>query len=437
MAECVPRTTGNAGTMPRVPLRRAAVLTTTLLLALAASPAGAAVPRTLRVCAKGTGCIKSIQRAVTLSRPGDTISIAPGVYRESVLIRGRKHAALTLKGSPGVILDGSALPAGTPAGIAIQLTNDVSVSALTVRTFPRAGVTISGSTSIRLSRLTLHHTGDYGLRVTSSTGGVYDGLEAYAARTAAVSIAATPPQEKPRRTYVRTLSAHESPIGFEAINARYVTLTHARLFNNGTGIALTASSALPNAPVEDNLIRANDVFWNNYDTTSGEKGIVPPHPAAPTGAGIFLFGSRANVLELNHVYGNWLVGLGASPNYLMALATPGSDLGDLRRNVVRLNEFGLDGRDRNGRDIAYDGSGRGNCFEDNRDVRTTVPQDGATLVPCLPPTANVDQPLAFEELRSWSDPTDHWIRHSHAARPGVRPLEQPPDTATPAARAVR
>lgn len=428
--------------MPRMPFRRTVLgAATVLLLAVSASPAAAAAPRTLRVCLTGNACIKSIQRAVTLSLPGDTIAIAPGIYHEAVLIRGKKHAGIRLTGNPktpgDVILDGSALPSTTPAAIAVQLTNNVSISGLTARAYPKAGIAVSGSTSIRLSALTVHDTGAYGVRITSSTGGVFDHIEAYSTSIAALSIGATPPQEKPKRTYIRNLIAHESPTGFEAVNARYVTLTHGRLFNNGTGIALTSSGALPNAPVEDNLIRANDVFWNNYDATAGFGGVPTSNPAAPTGAGIFLFGSRANVIELNHVYGNWLVGLGASANYLMALANPSDDAAQLKRNVVRLNDFGLDGRDRNGRDVAYDGSGAGNCFEQNTGVKTTVPGDGSTLVPCMPPTDNVDEPIAFDELRSWSPPKDHWIRHTHTSQSGVRPIERPPTTATPANRAVR
>ena len=413
--------------MPRV---RTVLAGTLVLVLVAAASAAAAAPRTLHVCAKGTGCITSIQRAIDLSRPGDTIAIAPGTYREAVLIRGSRHAALKIRAG-GAFLDGSTVSRETPAGVAIRLTRDVSISGLTVRSFPKAGVTVSGSRSVRLTKLTIHDTGAYGVRVTSSTGGVYDGIEAYATTTAAVSIGATPPQDKPRRTYVRHLVAHQSQIGFQAVNARYVALTHGRLFNNGTGIALTASAALPNAPVEANLIRANDVFWNNYDTRTDAGVTDPATPAAPTGAGIFLFGSRANVIELNHVYGNWLVGLGAIPNYLMTLANPLSDTGDLRRNVVRLNEFGLGGRDQNGRDVVYDGSGRGNCFEDNKDVRTTVPEDGSTLVPCLPPTDNAEQQPVFDEVRSWSEPEAHWIRHSHLAARGIHPLESPPRTATP------
>jgi len=422
-----------------MPLRRAALGAAACLL-IAATPAAAAAPRTLRVCPKGKTCITSIQRAVTLSRPGDTISISPGIYRESVLIRGKKASGLRLVGNPkrpgDVILDGSALLSTTPAAIAIRQTSNVSVSGLTVRSYPLAGITVSQSSSIRVADVVAHDTGAYGVRATTSTGGVFDRVEAYATSTAAVSIGATPPQEKPRRTYVRQLDAHESAIGFEAVNARYITLSRGQIYNNGTGIALTTSGALPNAPVEDNLIRANEVFWNNYDASASTGGIGQANSAAPTGAGIYLFGSRANVIELNRVYGNWLVGLGASPNYLLALANPGNDAAELRRNVIRLNAFGLERRDRNGRDIAYDGSGRGNCFEQNTGVATTVPDDGSTLVPCLPPTKNVGQPTAFDELLSWNPPKEHWVRRAHASKPGLRPIEKPSSAAALASAPV-
>jgi hypothetical protein len=51
----------------------------------------------------------SIQKAVDGARPGDTVLIAPGTYRESVVVKnsGRPDAYILIKGEPGAVLDGS------------------------------------------------------------------------------------------------------------------------------------------------------------------------------------------------------------------------------------------------------------------------------------------------------------------------------------------
>ncbi len=77
-------------------------------------PAGAG--RTIHVRLNGTGDgssatkpLGSIQRALDLAGPGDTVLIAPGVYREAVTVTksGMPKAYLTIKGIPGAVLDGS------------------------------------------------------------------------------------------------------------------------------------------------------------------------------------------------------------------------------------------------------------------------------------------------------------------------------------------
>jgi hypothetical protein len=99
----------------------------------------------------------------------------------------------------------------------------------------------------------------------------------------------------------------------------------------------------------------------------------------------------------------------------------------LLNNVISGNAFGLGGTDLNGRDIAYDGGGSGNCFQDNEGVTAVFPPDGSTIVPCTtPPTANVFQQSARDEALSWTfDPTHEagWVRHDHAPQAGLTPIE--------------
>ena len=51
---------------------------------------------------------------------------------------------------------------------------------------------------------------------------------------------------------------------------------------------------------------------------------------------------------------------------------------ELERNVIQNNQFGLNGTDVNGVDVAYDGNGTGNCFS-MAGVTSMFPADGSTF----------------------------------------------------------
>jgi hypothetical protein len=149
---------------------------------------------------------------------------------------------------------------------------------------------------------------------------------------------------------------------------------------------------------------------------------------------VLLFGSQDTTVERNRFFGNYLGAFGAIP----AVQLQGSEdpklreAAVLRGNEVRDNEFGLGGNDLNGRDMVYDGSGTGNCFEGNVNRSPNVPANNSTFAPCPGPAQNTPDPLVLGEALSWVAGTadnpasfeTNWIRHPHQARKGVKPLER-------------
>ena len=179
-------------------------------------------------------------------------------------------------------------------------------------------------------------------------------------------------------------------------------------------------------PAEDNVIRGNEIFWNNFNFHAGapfkpkESGVVP---LVPIGTGLLLLGGRRNTVEDNKIFGNYAVGVGGDRGLPARRRT--------RRRArwsatsCATTTFGLGGTDRNGRELAYDGNGSGNCFGPNTGVSVTIPADGSTFAPCPFAGANAFDRDAQIQMIGLAGPAavDAWIKHPHASRPGYAPLE--------------
>ena len=318
---------------------------------------------TLRVCKKPR-CFQSIQQAVDASRSGDTIRVANGRYRESVEVSNDGRRGLRIVGNPRrpgkVVLNGRRL-SGTRAQNAffVNGVDHVTIKGFTAKRYRANGFLVTNAVGYTLTRLVARRTGGHGIYAFNSRGGTMSRSQAFRTGGAGFQIGQTRPQVKPRRTFVRRVRAHSNVAGFGGSNARYVTLQNSEFRGNQVGITLQALDSERFAPPEFNVIMGNDAFANDR-------------------FGMLLLGGRDNVVEGNAIHGNRVAGLAM----IDQLALADDDVRTLDRNVVRDNAFGLGGAGLNGHDIAYDGSGTGNCFEGNGATQNNVPADGSELVAC-------------------------------------------------------
>ena len=242
-------------------------------------------------------------------------------------------------------------------------------------------------------------------------------------------IGQTPPQAKPVRSIVSNVTSYGNVLGFSGTNMRYVTITHSKFFNNGTGIVPNALHREKYAPPEDNVITDNDVFWNNFNYYVGAPFRVNDHnkdsTPYPVGVGILLFGSRTTQVTNNRVFGNWLAGAGMIKQLLLSQEP---DAQDLIGNSFTNNQFGTNGTDLNGRDLVYDGNGTNNCFSGNTGVQLTMPGRPVGLAPgARSPATNAFSADAQGTMVGWAlDPNheENWVKHDHAPQAGLVPLEE-------------
>jgi plastocyanin len=385
--------------------------------------------KTLKVCKHGKGCIKTVQKAVNRAKAGDTIKIGHGTYREGVSVSGRKKAYLRLIGDakhPGkVVIDARKKKQNS---IFINGANNVTVSGITTRNYVANGVFALNVDGYDFNHLIAHNGGSYGIYAFNSKGGRITDSTAYYNNDGGFYIGQTPKQTKPKRSVAKNLVAWGNAIGWSGTNMRYVTITKSQFFNNGVGMAPNALDSEKFPPAEDNVIADNDIFWNNFNYFAG----APFKPkkfgggfALPPGMGILMIGVRTTKIQNNRIYGNYLVGIAEVTDF--ALSKPeNQQFADPVSNEVSGNQFGLGGQDLNGRDIAYDGSGRLNCFQSNELHSPTIPADGNTFAACPGPDPNHADPSVLQEGAAWLTDDTHekyWIKNPHAPKAGYNPLE--------------
>jgi hypothetical protein len=381
--------------------------------------------KTHRVCKHGCR-FSRIQAAVNKAKAGDTIKVGNGTYREAVKVRGAKKSYIKLIGNPSapekVVLKGGG---GRQNGVLVDGADEVTVRGFEARGYAANGFFFVNVVGYTARNLIAAKTGVYGIYAFNSKGGTMRDSEAYYNNDSGFYIGQTPAQVKPVRSIVTNIDSWGNPLGWSGTNMRYVTITSSRFYNNATGLIPNALDSEKFPPAEDNIIRGNDIFWNNFDFHKSapfvphEEGAVQ---LAPVGTGIVLLGGRRNVVEDNRIYGNYAVGVALLEGVLLE---KNPQARALVGNVVRDNAFGLDGTDLNGRELAYEGNGSDNCFSGNTGVSVTIPADGSTLAACPFTGANAFSADVQAQMLGLAGEAavGAWIKHPHAPKPGFEPLE--------------
>ena len=384
---------------------------------------------TLKVCKKGCK-YRKIQDAINAAGKGTTIRVGKGTYKEGLRILSPTKDRVRLIGDPkdpsNVKLEGRGLR-GAPAQNGVQVNNadGVQVNGFHARNFKGNGFFVVNADGYKLTNLVAEKDGVYGLYAFNSKGGEMSNSEAFYHNDAGYYVGQTPPQTRPKRTTIKNVVAWGNVLGYSGTNSRYVTITRSKFFNNGTGLVPNVLDTERFRPNEDNTFVDNDIFWNNFNYLARAPFKVRPNSLGfryPAGLGLLVFGGRRNVVEGNRVFGNYLGGTALISQFVLKDKANAN----VEDNVFRNNVFGLGGEDRNGRDMYYDGSGKGNCFEGNVLASSTLPEDGSTFAPCPGPSPNAYREDIRNLAITWVDEgtwEDRWVRTQHKPIDGITPLE--------------
>ncbi|MFJ6667884.1 nitrous oxide reductase family maturation protein NosD [Streptomyces sp. NPDC091383] len=286
-------------------------------IGLGASPA-AALHQTL-VVHRG----ESIQKAVNSARPGDTVLVLPGTYKESVTISTPR---VTLRGlGPATVLEPAKKTTGAAPGkktkatkscaeggngicvIGTKTTNveGVTVADLKVTGFSRAGVFGMATDTMTVRGVQAVRNAVWGIAQERSVHGHIMGNYAQGNGDAGVFLANTITEEAgaldTRRTVIDHNRLEGNRIGVTVRRLRNLSVAENHIAGNCAGVFVVGDENKPKAG--DLEVAYNDVTGNNKSCPKTDR--LP----AIQGSGIVLTGAEKTVVDGNRVTDN----AGSSP----------------------------------------------------------------------------------------------------------------------------
>lgn len=287
------------------------------IAAVSAAGLGAAVP-SASAATTGSHVVRpgqSIQAAVDAAKPGDTVVVRPGTYRESVLIskpgltlRGSGDRTVIVPGASGAQPDNACATAGNGVcvlGTAGRTVDNVSVRSLTVAGFAKNGVWASWTDRLEVRAVTAESNGTWGIAQQRSTRSDIRDNTARANGDAGVFIANSVDEEGGATdtlgTRVRGNTLTDNRIGLTARRVRNMTVSDNTFTANCSGVNVVGDEGTPKAGAM--TIRSNRITGNNKFCAATER--LP----AMQGSGIVLTGAETTQVRSNVIRDN----VGATP----------------------------------------------------------------------------------------------------------------------------
>ena len=341
----------------------------------------ARAPQTLTVRAG-----ESIQAAVNRARPGDTIEVMPGIYREEVKI---DIDNITLRGreveSQGSDLSRNLSGAHQPPPTRPVLEGDGKLSDGVIATgsnfvienfdlqnYVANGVVTQHARNVTFRNLKIDHTGLYGLYPVSCTGVTIEKCVATGIADAALYVGQS------RDIVVRDSEAYGNVTGIEIENSINAVVENNYVHDNTGGILVFVLPNNPSKVGRDCVVRNNRVLDNNHANFANPNSIVAN---VPPGTGVFVMAAKNTEVTGNEIRGNDCYGVGV---FSLEVAFPKGtvfDVGPTPENTyIHGNTYSDNGRNPagvlareglKGADLVWDLSGSSNRWQETAATNST------------------------------------------------------------------
>jgi parallel beta-helix repeat protein len=336
---------------------------------------------------------ESIQAAVDTASPGDTVALAPGTYTEAgspcpaepghtcALVVTEDDISIVGRGGGPVVLEEAG---DQDEGIAVGKTDDPSclgdeslqvngslIRGITVKGFEDDGVFLFCVDGFRVTDVSAIDNEEYGIFPSHSFNGRVDHSFTSGANDTGFYIGQSHDARMDHNLATDNVS------GFEIENSTRVRADHNEATGNTGGILVFALPFLDVKSNSDNEVDHNSVHDNNRDNTclDPEDSVC----GVPIGTGILVLAADDNDVHHNSVSGNGSFGI-AIANFCVGTGTPPEICGlldiqpDADGNHVTHNNVTGNGGDPDldrlaspvfAADLAWDGTGTGNCWSKN------------------------------------------------------------------------
>lgn len=258
----------------------------TLLLACVALSGPAAFSATLTVNAGA-----SIQGAVNQARPGDTIQVMPGTYRETVFIDKEN---ITLQ---GVVVNGQwpVLDGGGKLNDGFLASgHGITIQKFWVKGYKGNGIMTQGANNYRILDNYVDG-GFYGIFPQFGRNGLVARNRVTRVEDAGIYVGMSDNAD------VIANETWGNVIGIESENSRDMLIEGNHVHDNTAGLAITL---IPGLPVKD---AARTTIRHNFITQNNLKNFAPPSSVAagvPAGVGVLLVAVKDSTIEGNTITGN-------------------------------------------------------------------------------------------------------------------------------------
>ncbi len=372
----------------------------------------------------------TIQAAVDASKSGTLILIAPGTYKEAVVV-SPKHPNIVIRGEDRAttILDGEfSSEAGKENGFKV-FADGVAIENMTVQNFSTNGFYWIGAKGYRGSYITAIRNGDYGIYAFDSVKGQFDHAYASGSPDAGFYIG----QCYPCDALIVDSESEWNGLGYSGTNAGgNLLIARSSWHDNRAGIVPNSGTGEKLYPQRETTIIGNSVYDNN---NAGTAAIEIAQVAI--GNGILIAGGNNNLVERNRVENHTVTGIGVIPlpeTVLNPDSTTAKDF-DSKRNSVLANIVQKNLYDLVSVTSLTDASDSGkNCFAGNT-YTTSSPPDIEKVLPCKKPAVGYEADIAlFASLLGSTKPPS--IDYQAVALPSPPKLANMPKAKTAAARAA-
>jgi nitrous oxidase accessory protein NosD len=307
----------------------------------------------------------TIQAAVDAARPGDLVRIAPGTYREAVVVPAAK-TDVVIRGEDRnrVVLDGGDGRRGQ--GISIHASG-VAIENLTVRGFGSNGIAFAPPHGAdkpidgwRVTYVTVANDGLHGVDAAGSRGGLIEHVLASGHGVAGLRVGRCQPCD----TLVTDSVAERSLSGLDAIDAGgNIVVAHSQFRDNRIGVMLVTEGEGDGLHQQDTAVVGNVIADNDNRHAAGRGDAF--------GIGVLVRGARRAGLARNLITGH----PGAGVLLTSSDVAPAQEI-SVQGNVLRDN--GIDLAMAPG---AGQRSSSGSCFAQNR-FSTSRPAEIEKVLPC-------------------------------------------------------